>query len=315
MTGSAVKRQQLDRADEILREVAAEPFAHLSGTSPLGFDQRLAEFGGRLTEMVDRGLAGRPRWKSRGRRSSTTMRPRERRRLERIDMAVRLVRWLGAVGGGAEPGSLAEAAAYQLAEGGFVDWARLALRSGDPVRELSEAYGKLFDRVTEVRENQAERFARLLKDWTEAGSTGDGVVPVEKILETIVAPLAAAAPVLLILIDGMSAAVYRELVDDITRHGWVALAEEGRGASRPGLAAIPSVTEISRASLYCGRLLRGGQSQEQAGFVLHQALAAQSRAGARCCFTSWPFRRSTRPALAGTVRARSVRPSGGSSGW
>lgn len=306
LTDPRVKRQQLDRADEILREVGAEPFAHLSGTSPLGFDQRLAEFGGRLTEMVDRDSLDDLRGLEESRQEIVNhdAAARERRRLERIDMAVRLVRWLGAVGGGAEPGSLAEAAADQLAEGGFVDWARLALRSGDPVRELSEAYGKLFERVTEVREKQAERFARLLKDWTEAGSTGDGVVPVEKILETVVAPLAAAAPVLLILIDGMSAAVYRELVDDITRHGWVALAEEGRGASRPGLAAIPSVTEISRASLFCGRLLPGGQSQEQAGFEQHPALAAQSRAGAPpLLFHKLAVQEIDQASLAGAVRS------------
>ena len=56
--------------------------------------------------------------------------------------------------------SLAEAAAYHLAEGGFVDWARLALRIGDPVRELSEAYARLFTKVTAIREQQAQPLCR-----------------------------------------------------------------------------------------------------------------------------------------------------------
>ena len=51
---------------------------------------------------------------------------REARRLERVDMAVRLVRWLGerSQQAGVEPKSLAVAADEHLRDGGFVDWAR-----------------------------------------------------------------------------------------------------------------------------------------------------------------------------------------------
>ena len=193
-------------------------------------------------------------------------------------MAVRLAHWLAEVQDDtSEPQSLVEAAKYQLAEGGFVDWARLALRSGDPVRELSEAYARLFEQVTHVREKQARHFATLLGDWTGAGSTSKGVVPVERILEQIVAPLAAEVPVLLILIDGMSVAVYRELMADVARHEWVPLAEAGPGTNRPGLATIPSVTEASRTSLLCGRLLQGDANQEKAGFAVVPTLVAQCR--------------------------------------
>ncbi len=153
--------------------------------------------------------------------------------------------------------SLADAAAYHLAEGGYVDWARLSLRGGDPVRELSEAYARLFTRVTAVREQQARHFAALLRDWTAAGSSGDGMLPVERILDEIVAPLAAQAPVLVIVVDGMSAAVCQELVADLTRQDWLALCEQGRAANRPGLAALPSITEVSRTSLLCGQLRQG----------------------------------------------------------
>ena len=63
---------------------------------------------------------------------------RERRRLDRVDMAIRLVRWLKErqMTAQGEPRSLVEASDYHLAEGGFVDWARLTLRTGDPIREL-----------------------------------------------------------------------------------------------------------------------------------------------------------------------------------
>lgn len=280
LTDLKTKRHQLQRADEILGEVGAESFAHLSDTSPSGFDQRLAAFGGSLAEMLSGSKLAGFDLLGEARRAvlSHDLASRERRRLERIDMAVRLVRWFGEAQPEEEgPGALSEAAQYQLAEGGFIDWARLTLRSGDPVRELSESYGRLFDRITEVREKQAQQFAGLLKDWTAAGSTGNDVVPVERVLEQIVAPLAAETPVLVILIDGMSVAVYRELLEDITRHEWVVLAEEGRTVSRPGLATLPSVTEVSRTSLVCGRLTQGGQPQEEAGFAEYPPLVAQCR--------------------------------------
>ena len=104
----------------------------------------------------------------------------------------------------------------------------LVLRSGDPVPELSRAYARLFDEVTKIREDQSREFAALLRDWTAAGSTGDDVIPVERVLEQIVAPLAAKKPVLVIVIDGMSVAVCRELLADVTRLDWASLGPEGR---------------------------------------------------------------------------------------
>jgi len=280
LTDAKAKRQHLQRADEILREVGAESLAYLSDTSSLGFDQRLAGFGKRLLETVRSGTLQTLDALDEARKDLTNhdQAARERRRLERVDMALRLVRWLGgSEKDHSEPQSLAEASQYQLAEGGFVDWARLALRSGDPVRELSEAYAALFEQVTTLREGQSRTFATLLRDATAAGSLDDNLVPVESILEKLVAPLAAHAPVLVIVIDGMSVAVFRELMADVVRHEWIALAEEAPGANRPGLATIPSVTEVSRTSLLCGRLLHGSPGQERTGFAEHRSLVARCR--------------------------------------
>ena len=93
----------------------------------------------------------------------------------------------------AAPRSLSAAAADHLSDGGFADWARLSLRAGDAVGELSESYARLFDAVTRVREQQAQQFARLLVDWTAADSAADDLVPVEKILELFRRTLAAEA--------------------------------------------------------------------------------------------------------------------------
>src|SRR5207302_3449883 len=97
------------------------------------------------------------------------------------------------------------------------DWARSVLRTGDPVRGLSKGYAALVGRVTERRQTENRRFGELLRDHVAAGQAGTDPVPVERILDEVVARLATHAPVLLVLLDGMSAAVARELLADITR--------------------------------------------------------------------------------------------------
>jgi hypothetical protein len=275
-----VRDQLLHRADQVLREVQAEDFAHRSDVLPRGFDQRLARLGDLLGQAVEAGadLGGALREARDAVRRHDQAR-RELRRLERIEMALRLVRWLKATAGTASPPSLAEAAHSYLAQGSFVDWARSLLRSGsEPVRGLSEGYAALVRRVTERRQAQNRHFAELLRDQAAAGGNAVDPVPVERILDQVVVPLAVHGPVLLVLLDGMSAAVARELLADVTRLDWVSLGPEGRPV-RPGLAAIPSVTQASRASLFCGRLCTGTADNEAAGFAAHPGLRRQCRSG------------------------------------
>ena len=274
-----VKQSLLQRADEILREVGAETFAYLSDTSPIGFDLRLADFGKQLSKSI----AGskfdfETLIEARNSISQHDRHSRERRRLERVDMAMRLVRCLGESQSRDEEKSLADAACRHLSEGGYIDWARLTLRSGDPVRELSEAYAKLFDKVTTAREVDSQRFAELLRDWVAVKSTDETLVPVEQVLERMVAPIAATKPVLVVVIDGMSVAVFRELMADVLGHDWVLLAEEGVGL-RPALATVPSVTEVSRTSLLTGKLAQGHAPNEKVGFAEHPALLKTCRSG------------------------------------
>lgn len=306
-TEARAYRQTLQRADEILTEVQAEAFACLSGTSPLSFNQRLTRFSqqldqvlaertwDRLDELLDARQAVREH----------DLAAREDRQMERVDMAVRLVRWLGERSrqAGTEPQSFAEAATQYLRDGGFVDWARLSLRAGDPVQKVSEAYARLFEVVTKIREGQSKQFAGLLADWTAAGSQAEDVLPVEEILQKIVAPLADAGPVLVIVIDGMSVAVCRELLADLTRHDWVALCEPQRSFNRPGIATVPSVTEFSRTSLLSGRLQAGSANEERIGFAEHPALVAKSRSGSPPVLFHKPALQETEDAvLAADVR-------------
>ena len=304
-----VKQSLLQRADEILREVGAEAFAYLSDTSPIGFDLRLADFGKQLSlSIAGSKIDFETLIEARNSISQHDRHSRERRRLERVDMAMRLVRWLGenatkrghatkrgqdsfvqSTQGASssqkspdpflpEVKSLADAANRHLSEGGYTDWARLTLRSGDPVRELSEAYAQLFDKVTTAREVDSLRFAELLRDWVAAKSTDETIVPVEQVLERVVAKIAAVKQVLVVVIDGMSVAVFRELMADVLGHDWVLLAEEGIGL-RPALATVPSVTEVSRTSLLTGKLSQGHSPNEKTGFAEHPALLKTCRSG------------------------------------
>jgi hypothetical protein len=82
----------------------------------------------------------------------------------------------------------------------------------------------------------------------------------------------------LIVLDGLSFAVYRALHRDLMRQGWIELVREGWDETPALIAALPSVTEVSRTSLLAGRLVRGSAEDERQEFARHSALVALSRA-------------------------------------
>lgn len=274
----------LQRADEILQAVEADDYAHLSPTSPLGYNQRLARFGKALADVVESSQPEIPQSFHQAYRDviQHDLSQKGSRAVQRVEMAARLARWLVRLRGQetSVAASLAEAAREYATAGGFIDWGRHTLRGGEPVRELAEAYTRLLTKVTQIVEQKNRRFAQLLRDWIAAGSKGDDVLPVERVLDEVVAPLAAQTPVLVLVIDGMSYAVFRELVEDITRQDWAEIRRQDRGAVWPGIAAVPSVTEVCRASLLCGRLRQGQASDEKTGFAEHPGLLRHCRSGA-----------------------------------
>ena len=303
------RSQCTQRADAILQAVGAEDFAYLSRISLLGFDQRLAQFGEQLLDTLTQ-------------RSSQSLErltqayqfvkdhdqaTQHDRRLVRLKMALRLARWLvqNRNSKNIPARSLDEAIIAYLQEGSFLDWARLSLPMGDPVRQLSEALETLFEQVTKMQEQQAQRFATLLQSWTEMGSTANAFTPIEKVLETIVTPLVDHAPVLVIVMDGMSVAVCRELVASITSgYDWTLISPQGTtSALLAGLSALPSVTEVSRTSLFCGQLRQGKKAAEEKGFAAHPALSARCRSG----FPPVLFHKPSLRAQTDTVLANEVR--------
>jgi hypothetical protein len=96
-----------------------------------------------------------------------------------------------------------------------------------------------------------------------------GVRHLEELLPDVVVPLARSAPVLLLVLDGMSAGVGAEVVASVlsrTGDGWAEALLSGQSRRAAALAVLPTLTEVSRASLLCGELRAGGQDVEQRGY-------------------------------------------------
>jgi hypothetical protein len=77
----------------------------------------------------------------------------------------------------------------------------------------------------------------------------------------------------------MSHDVFRELSDDLRGRGWLELTDRPGQALPSLVSTIPSVTEMSRASLLAGLLMRGHSAAEKQSFTNHVDLAAASRTG------------------------------------
>lgn len=278
-----VLRRCLEEAEAVLGNIGAASHAWRSNELESGFEQRLSQFAQALAAHVDarattisdelQNVYGSIQQHRLGRAGG--------RRMERAAMALRLARWLANqnAGGRTAASSMAAIARRYAADGGFVDWARRVLRGGEPNKDLAAAYVRLVDRVTELREAENATFGQALAAERAGGDAGSGLVPVEEVLERIVAKAAEKAPLLLLLVDGMSWAVFRELVSDITSHDWIELGFAPSPKRLIGLAALPSITEVCRASLLCGSLRRGQASDEVQGFAAHPATVAASQPG------------------------------------
>ena len=185
------------------------------------------------------------------------------------EMAVRLHRWLAAPS--APAGSVAAAVAEQVAEGGWVDRALTAVWAGERVDDpvVAAAYRTVFDAARPRRDDEDAAFAALLPDWVAHASAQvpGAALLVEQVLEEVAVPLLAlgAAP-LVVVVDGMGAAVAAELGEQLAERAWVEVSRE-TGRRSAAVATVPSVTRASRASLLTGRACVGDQACERDGFT------------------------------------------------
>lgn len=271
-------RAALDRADALLRELRISGHARLSDVLPSALDQRLKDFALalsahvaqpnesnllRVEQLADRAL-------------KHALMNEQRPRMERVEMARRLARWL--LSPMASGAALPESVEWQADQGAYVDWARFRLLGGDELTELSDAYAACRRAVITRRDGFAKPFGNALLQWNaQIPPTSGRVVPLEQVLDRVIAPMAAAQPVLLLVMDGLSNSIFQELFSRAGTHGWAELVSANEGKPLVGLAAVPTITEVSRTSLLCGRLTTGAQAQEKPGFASHTALKTVSR--------------------------------------
>ncbi len=130
---------------------------------------------------------------------------------------------------------------------------------------------------------------------------GDAVFPVETALDELVGPLSKQQPTLLLVLDGMSLAVYRELADDLLRHNWVELQRDGINGPGCLLATLPTITKISRYSLLAGATGEGNSADEKKAFASHQALKSSTKFPPKL-FHKGDLQQSGSGALAANVR-------------
>jgi PglZ domain len=278
------------RAEHIATEIGALPLLASSDLLPRGFVQRLRTVADSVRLAVPVSGPSDASLVTAAQRAYAAVeshRAADPARLETARMAIRLLRWLGTPEEAA-PATLSDALLRQVRADAWVDRARLDIFAGDIDPHVGDAYRRLHQAVDSRRTRHDEQFASLLAANTSANAEPGTMLRVEDVLETVVRPiLTHGRRVLLLILDGVSVAAATELGESLTRSGaWMELTRAGQ--ARVGvLAALPTVTEVSRASLLAGRLTTGQQREERAAFaerfpdavLLHKA-ALRGGAGA-----------------------------------
>jgi len=270
----------LGGAEALLTSLKGQAGAFLSDVLPSSLEQRLRRIGLALLAGLEAGHFDSSELEHlRASASKHLLADRNPERLEAVEMACRLARWLDSRPA-SEPGSTFFALCREYSDSGsFVDSAREHLTVAESLSDLASAYRALLSRVAEVREEENRRFGTELAKWCAAPGTSDSELPVEAVITKVLVPLAQGRPVLLVVLDGMSYGVFRSLAQELSTAGWRELAPVQAGRRLSALSAIPSVTEVSRTSLLCGTVAVGGSAEEKAGFSKHPGLLAASRAG------------------------------------
>lgn len=255
----------LDRAAVLARQFGAE---HAVAASPVlrgGLDARFTAVGQALATGDTPAVADAVRLLQDHR---LAVEPEESARVERARMGERLARWL-ATDPPADAPTVADAIQRHVHETGWVDLALEHIEAGgdrDPV--LKAAYDTLGTRVRDRRRQIDASFAGNLASWTQAGTQPGRMLTVETFLDRVVGPLVPRGEerrVLLLVLDGMSAAIANELGEEL-RRSWAEfdpLPVEGAPLRRAMAAALPTVTAVSRTSLFAGTLMKGTQADER----------------------------------------------------
>lgn len=202
--------------------------------------------------------------------------------VRRAESAVQLLAWLASPQPAPEPATEtpqrdAEVLGrWYVEEGGFVDLARRRARgpAGDPFGDGVQAVVEAADRK---RRELDRRFARSLAGWIEAGRPPQQALPIDMAVERIALRFLQgdeSRRLLLILMDGMAWAQAISIIESLGSWGatpWGPIAWHASSQGRVGqsntpvvFAQLPTVTEVSRAAFFAGKVTPAGVVQSTA---------------------------------------------------
>lgn len=178
-------------------------------------------------------------------------------------MAVRLHRWLAT----AEEATTSLGGDLQrhMNDGAWVDAAVGAVWHGSADSIVAEAYQQLLDKV-HLRRKQRDSGAASRLDQVNGGDD-QRAVGVERLLAEIVDPWRRQGGALLVVLDGMSGAIATALTSEVVRLGLIEWVPAQTHARQSVVAALPSLTNISRTSLFCGEIRSGTGEDEKRGLA------------------------------------------------
>ena len=252
----------LKQAQAVLADFGWAAGADESIVLPAGISARVRVIGERAADAVTAGTPanGAAMEAALGRLSEHQLIARYRVERLAAQMAVRLARWmLNPPAAAAE--TFADAIANYRADGSWVDRAVSVLWDGSADSATSAAFATVVQQVRARRAASERAGAALI---TGEPIDRHDVIGIERVMDRVVEPMIGAQPVLMIVLDGMSAAIASELDAEIVREGWGELVPASAPARLSAVATIPSVTRLSRASLFSGALTTGGQDVEKA---------------------------------------------------
>jgi hypothetical protein len=202
-------------------------------------------------------------------------------RIVAAEAAVRLLRRFVTVEPAAADvpdGDLATQSRAYLDDGAWVDAARHRIAEGETLPTLTAAYHQLLERIDDQRRTRDRRYA--VRAATDAATLTPPSaldprrpLPIESVLDSVLAPLARQRPVLLLIVDGLAHAALPPFLEGLETRGWQTHGPAGEPAP-PVVAALPTVTTVSRTSLLTGTISSGGQDKERQGFASHAGLLA-----------------------------------------
>ena len=148
-------------------------------------------------------------------------------------------------------------------EGGFVDWCRGRLRAPLPhCDELNQALYRVLEAADSLRRQDDQRFATALVEWHLANRPGGDAVPIHRVTQQLVADLLQGHDdrrILIVLMDGMGWASAVQLLHRLEEEQWEPIQWRpagfgGREHFPPVLAELPTLTPVSRAAFFAGRV-------------------------------------------------------------